>query len=200
MSNKKSCAATLIHQLRHFIAGVILYNQRVAAQLGMNPTDMQCIHLLDLMGPLTPGKLAESTGLTTGGVTVVLDRLEKAGLTRRERNPQDRRSVVIHLQPGTLEGMEAQYRSINEQMAALLAQIPERDLKTVLGFFSKLNSIRATSETDRSPGAKAPASKLKNQENRTWHQEPKNALTPPVTVRSGMGKNTAARRANPPKR
>ena len=108
----------------------------------MNPTDMQCIHLLELMGPLTPGKLAECTGLTTGGVTVVLDRLEKAGHVRRERNPQDRRSVLIHLQPETLGQIDAHYASINAQLGAFLAAYPERDLKTVLEFLTKINSIR----------------------------------------------------------
>jgi len=142
LSNQKSTAEDLVYQLRHFIAGVILYNQRVADQLGMNPTDMQCIHLLELMGPLTPGKLAECTGLTTGGVTVVLDRLEKAGHVRRERNPQDRRSVLIHLQPETLGQIDAHYASTNAQLGAFLAAYPERDLKTVLEFLTKINSIR----------------------------------------------------------
>jgi DNA-binding MarR family transcriptional regulator len=141
-SNKKSVAPALLHQLRHFIAGVILYNQQVADRLGMNPTDMQCIHLLELMGPLTPGRLAECTRLTTGGVTVVLDRLEKAGLLHRERNPEDRRSVLIHLEPGTLRQIEVQYAEINQQMDAFLAAYPERDLKTVLEFLTKINTLR----------------------------------------------------------
>lgn len=141
-STKKSVIPVLVLQLRHFIAGVILYNQRVADQLGMNPTDMQCIHLLELMGPLTPGKLAECTGLTTGGVTVVLDRLEKAGYLRRERNPQDRRSVTIHLESKTLTRIDVHYASINEQLGVFLGAYPERDLKTVLEFLTKINSIR----------------------------------------------------------
>lgn len=143
-SDKKSPSAALVYQLRHFIAGVILYNQRIADELGMNPTDMRSIHLLELMGPLTPGKLAECTRLTTGGVTVVLDRLEKAGYVRRERNPQDRRSVLIHLEPEILKQIGVRYAAINEQLGTFLAEYPERSLKTVLDFFTKLNSIRDT--------------------------------------------------------
>jgi MarR family transcriptional regulator, organic hydroperoxide resistance regulator len=165
-SNTRSSAPALVHQLRHFIAGVILYNQRVADQLGMNPTDMQCIHLLELMGPLTPGKLAECTGLTTGGVTVVLDRLEKGGFARRERNPHDRRSVLIHLEPATLSQIDVHYASINERLSRFLAAYPERDLKTVLEFLTKVNSIRTprpvpTGET-KSPIHRPRASKPKN--------------------------------------
>ena len=161
-SSKKSVIPALVHQLRHFIAGVILYNQRVADKLGMNPTDMQCIHLLELMGPLTPGRLAESTGLTTGGVTVALDRLEKAGYVRRERNPQDRRSVLIHLEPETLSQIAVHYDSINEQLGAFLAAYPERDLKTVLDFLGKIDSIRTTPQASAgksaSPAARSNAS------------------------------------------
>ena len=74
--NRSSLASALTLQIRHFIAGVILYNQKVADQLGMHATDMQCVHLLELLGPLTPGRLAECTGLTTGGVTVVGAKVE----------------------------------------------------------------------------------------------------------------------------
>jgi DNA-binding MarR family transcriptional regulator len=158
MSNKKSTAAALVQQIRHFIAGVILYNQRVAEQVGMNPTDMQCIHLIDLMGPLTPGKLAEYTGLTTGGVTVVLDRLEKAGHIRREPNPVDRRSVVVHLQPTTVQGMAEHYASINRQMDAFLSAYPERKLETVLEFFTRINTMR-TQPAEHTPRGSGKASK-----------------------------------------
>ena len=137
-----STAAALAHQLRHFIAGVILYNQRVADQLGMHPTDMQSLHLLELLGPMTPGKLAECTGLTTGGVTVMLDRLEKAGYARRERNPDDRRSVLVHLNPAKMAKVGEYYGAINEQLAEFLAAYPKRDLETVTKFLTKINTIR----------------------------------------------------------
>ena len=139
---KPDSAAALAHELRHFIAGVILYNQRVADQLGMHPTDMQTLHLLELMGPMTPGRLAECTGLTTGGVTVVLDRLEKAGYARRERNPDDRRSVLVHLNTAKMDKVAEYYGSINEQLSQFLASYPKRDLETVVKFLTKINSIR----------------------------------------------------------
>ena len=137
-----AAAAALAYQLRHFIAGVILYNQRVAEQLGMHSTDMQTLHLLELLGPLTPGKLAECTGLTTGGVTVMLDRLEKAGYARRERNPADRRSVLVYLNTAKMAKIGEFYVEINEQLARFLAEYPQRDLETVVKFLTKINSIR----------------------------------------------------------
>ena len=59
----------LVVQIRQFIAGTILFNQRVADRAGLHLTDVQCINLLELLGPSTPGTLAQCTGLTTGGVT-----------------------------------------------------------------------------------------------------------------------------------
>src|ERR1700747_2896578 len=85
---------TVVRCLREFIAGSIMYNQQVADRVGLRLTDMQCINVLDLMGPSTPGELARSTGLTTGGVTVMLDRLEKGGYIRREAKPRDRPSLL----------------------------------------------------------------------------------------------------------
>ena len=85
----------LEREVRRMLAGAILFNQKVAEELKLNVTDLQCLNLLDLQGELTPGELARCCGLTTGGATVVLDRLEKAGYLRREANPRDRRSLLI---------------------------------------------------------------------------------------------------------
>ena len=134
---------TVIRCLREFIAGSIIYNQQVADHVGLRLTDMQCINVLDLMGPSTPGELARSTGLTTGGVTVMLDRLEKAGYVKRVPNPRDRRSVLVRLNPTKLKKMQAFYGEINQRMAALLDETPDRELRSVVDLFSKMNASRA---------------------------------------------------------
>jgi predicted transcriptional regulator len=61
----------------------------------MAVTDMQIMEILDITGPSTAGQLAEFTGLTTGAITRILDRLEEAGLVRRERDPNDGRKVIV---------------------------------------------------------------------------------------------------------
>src|ERR1700752_2787030 len=116
--------------LREFIAGSIIYNQQIADRVGLRLTDMQCINVLDLMGPSTPGELARSTGLTTGGVKGVLDRLEKGGYVKRVPNPRDRRSVLVRLNPTKLKKMQAFYGDINERMTALLDETPEAELRS----------------------------------------------------------------------
>ena len=122
--------------------GKCLYNQQVADRVGLRLTDMQCINVIDLMGPSTPGELARFTGLTTGGVTVMLDRLEKGGYLRREPNPRDRRSVLVHLNPTKVKKMQAFYGDINQRMAALLDETPERELRSVVNLLSKMNASR----------------------------------------------------------
>jgi DNA-binding MarR family transcriptional regulator len=133
---------TVIRCLRQFIAGSILYNQQVADRVGLRLSDMQCINVLELMGPSTPGELARLTGLTTGGVTVMLDRLARGGYLKREPNPSDRRSVLVHLNPTKVKKMEAFYGEINQRMAALLDETPERELRSVVKLLSKMNESR----------------------------------------------------------
>jgi DNA-binding MarR family transcriptional regulator len=133
---------TVVRCLREFIAGSIMYNQQVADRVGLRLTDMQCINVLDLMGPSTPGELARSTGLTTGGVTVMLDRLEKGGYVKRVPNPRDRRSVLVRLNPTKLKKMRAFYGEINERMVALLDETPDRELRSVVDLFSRMNASR----------------------------------------------------------
>ena len=144
MSTRKRGAlhAEIVAEIRRFIAGTILFNQKVADHTGLHLTDMQCINLLELLGPVTPGTLASHTGLTTGGVTVMLDRLEKAGFVKRERNPNDRRSVLVRANPGKLRKINALYDGINRQFGAFLAQTPEAELQTVVKFLSRMNTIR----------------------------------------------------------
>jgi DNA-binding MarR family transcriptional regulator len=142
-SDRARLHETVIHSLRQFIAGSILYNQQIADRVGLRLTDMQCINALELMGPSTPGELARFTGLTTGGVTVMLDRLEKGGYLKREPNPRDRRSVLVRLNPAKAKKLQAFYGEVNERMEALLDATPERELRSVVNLLAKMNASRA---------------------------------------------------------
>src|SRR5579863_3447446 len=135
-SNRARLHAEIVRQIRQSIAGSILFNQRVADRFGLLLTDMQCLGILELLGPVTPGKLAEYTGLTTGGVTVMLDRLEKAGLVKREPNPGDRRSLLVRVNPRKLKRISAVYAGISQQVESVLAETSESDLQSVAKFYA----------------------------------------------------------------
>jgi DNA-binding MarR family transcriptional regulator len=72
-----------------------VFDQRVADRLGLNRTDLRCLELLFDPTPPSPGELASGAGLTTGGVTTAIDRLERAGYATRVRDSADRRRVVV---------------------------------------------------------------------------------------------------------
>jgi DNA-binding MarR family transcriptional regulator len=147
MSNEKRMrlSEALIREMREFIAGAILNNQRVADRLGINYTDQQVLNLVDLLNDATPGALARLTGLTTGGVTLALDRLEKAGYVRRERNPGDRRSVIIRMAPERQPQILAQHQTANQIMARIFSAYGEKELTLILDFFARTNRARVES-------------------------------------------------------
>lgn len=80
---------------RELSTAVVLFHQAVAERAGLSATDVKCLDVLDRMGPLTAGQLAELVGLTGGAITAMVDRLEASGYVQRERDPTDRRRVFI---------------------------------------------------------------------------------------------------------
>jgi DNA-binding MarR family transcriptional regulator len=136
---RATLAEALGREVRTFIANTLLFNQKIAAQVGLNGTDMQCLHLLALQGSATPGELARRCGLTTGGITVVLDRLEDAGYIRRLPSPSDRRSWIIRPVAARIRQLETMYRSKSQLLFNLLASYDEDELRLILGFFEKAN-------------------------------------------------------------
>jgi DNA-binding MarR family transcriptional regulator len=88
--------AELGQVMQAYQRAIDVLDQRVADRLGLNRTDMRCLELLFAPEPLSPGELATAAGLTTGGVTTAIDRLERAGYVARERDSTDRRRVTVH--------------------------------------------------------------------------------------------------------
>lgn len=97
-------------------AGIMLH-QVVAERLGLNITDHKCMGMLCELGPLSAGKLAELTGLTTGAITGVVNRLERSGYARRVRNLKDRRNINVEALNVT---------EFNERMETLLGPLRRR--------------------------------------------------------------------------
>jgi MarR family transcriptional regulator, organic hydroperoxide resistance regulator len=142
LSTPVTSADRIVLEIRKFIASSIFFNAQAAEKAGLGLTDMQMLHMLQLYGPTTPSRLAAGTGLSSGGVTVALDRLEKAGFIRREANPTDRRSLLIHLVPARLLHIAAIYKGVEAATRRQLATLSSRDLEAVIRFFEALASIR----------------------------------------------------------
>jgi len=130
----------IVLEIRKFIAASIFFNTQTAEKVGIGLTDMQMLHMLQLYGPSTPSKL---TGLSSGGVTVALDRLEKAEYVRREANPGDRRSLLVVLVPARLQRMAGLYDEVERETRRQLGTLPQRDLEAVVRFFETMGKVRA---------------------------------------------------------
>lgn len=139
---------------RSSTGGVFLL-QAIAERSGMNLTDLQCINILTSTGPITAGQLAEMMGLTTGAITGVINRMERVGYVRREKDPGDGRRVVI--QP-VLEELERAgagfFGSQGQALDALIAGYDDRDLAVVLDFTRRTN-VMTEQETARIRAASA---------------------------------------------
>lgn len=92
---KNELIQELNRQLRYTSATSVMFSQVVADKVGIHSTDNECLDFLLLNGPSTAGQLSDLTGLTTGAITAVIDRLEKAGYVKRERDKDDRRKVIV---------------------------------------------------------------------------------------------------------
>jgi DNA-binding MarR family transcriptional regulator len=135
MSNpKRRVFDELVSEVRREGAANDRFDQAVADAVGLNRTDLRCVDVLVLEGPVTAGRLADETGLTTGAMTTALDRLERAGLVRRTRDTVDRRRVLVRATPpGVLmvkqmhEGHIAHYRALyhryTQQQLELLLEV-----------------------------------------------------------------------------
>lgn len=123
---------------RRLSAATIAYHRTVARRLGLNDTDHKCLDLLARNGPMTAGALAEATGYTTGAVTGVIDRLEAAGFAERDRDPADRRRVIVRPREEAVESrLVPLLWPMIQGMEAVNASYSEEDLRLVLGYLER---------------------------------------------------------------
>lgn len=122
-----------------FIAGVVMHNVTVAQRVGLGGSDLQFLTLLGQHGPLAPGRLAELAGLSTGTVTGVIDRLEKGGYVRRERDTTDRRKVLVVPVPEAMARLAEFYVEHGDHMAEVLRTRDDEQLRTIRDFLEDMN-------------------------------------------------------------
>ncbi|MER7212665.1 MarR family transcriptional regulator [Streptosporangium sp. NPDC000239] len=124
------------------------FDEAVAIHLGVNRTDLRCLEILvreGSEGNVTPSVLGTGLGLTTGSVTAMLDRLERAGYLTRSPDPGDRRKVVVRATPETLAKVEELYGPVVERGRRLISGYSDEEIRFVLGF---LRGSRELYETE----------------------------------------------------
>jgi DNA-binding MarR family transcriptional regulator len=138
-SRKRSeLLAALNDEFRELSTATILFHQAIADRLGMHLTDHKCAGILLRTGPIAAGELARRTGLTTGTITAVIDRLENAGFVRRAKDPGDRRRVLIEpLRERIEEKIGPLFESMARAMAELCAQYSTQELAVIRDFTAR---------------------------------------------------------------
>lgn len=133
--------AALSEAMRRASAQGVLFGQAVAERLGLSQTDLESLDLVHLGGRVTAGELARATGLTTGAVTGVVDRLEKAGYVVRERDPADRRKVYVRAVPERIGEIQALYEPMERAWMGELETYTEDELKLLVDFARRSHRV-----------------------------------------------------------
>jgi len=128
-------------RMRSLGTRTVLYQQYVASSLGLYNNDYLSIDILHEKGPITAGELSKLTGLATGSVTALIDRLEKNGFVRRQTDPKDRRKVIIVPQYEDKEEVSETYDPLHAKMVELAASYTAEELKLITEFLGKASDV-----------------------------------------------------------
>jgi len=119
----------------------VQYQQNVAASLGLYNNDYISVDILREKGPITAGELSKLTGLATGSVTALIDRLEKIGYVRRQNDPGDRRKVIIVPEYENKEEVYNTYIPLHDAMIELASSYTEEELAFISQFLGKACTV-----------------------------------------------------------
>lgn len=122
--------------VRRMGAQSVIVSQTVAARFGLNTTDLEGLDLIQLQGRVSAGQLAAATGLTSGAVTALIDRLERAGYVERIDDPADRRRVLVRIREGAIVEIAKVYAPMQKRMFALWSQYSVDELKVIEDFLT----------------------------------------------------------------
>ena len=149
MNKRKEIIQAIIEKRREMSTETIMFHQGVADVLGLHITDHKCLDLIRQYGAMPAGRLAELTGLTTGAVTGIIDRLEEAGYVRRANDPKDRRRTIVEPTQNKKweRKIEAIFIPFHERMHKLLSLYSESELAFLLDVLTK--SIELTREESK---------------------------------------------------
>jgi DNA-binding MarR family transcriptional regulator len=119
----------------------VVISQTMAELFGLHMTDLEVLDHIVIRGEVTPGELVETTGLTSGAMTALLDRLETAGYVERSRHPTDRRKVVVRPREERVAPIRKVYEGLQEKRAALWSTYTANELGVIRHFLVQSTEI-----------------------------------------------------------
>lgn len=152
---------TLLRQLgeavRRMGAQSVLSGAAMAKHFGLHPTDLEVLDIVFLRETVTAGELAAATGLTSGSITALVDRLVEHGYVTRRRDPADRRRMLISVVRTATAPIEAAYEPQRIAMHALWSSFDDRTLQAVTGFLTRSTELLARCTRDLAAQVEAEA-------------------------------------------
>jgi DNA-binding MarR family transcriptional regulator len=137
MSNREKIINEIHSAGRYFSTVSTLFHHAVAEKAGLSGADHKYLDLLFQEGPMTAGKFAEVTGLTTGAVTGIIDRLEKRGLVKRENDPNDRRKVLLVGNfDNAMKLLGPVFKQLQSDLDSFYDDYSDEQLKTIYDFLN----------------------------------------------------------------
>ena len=141
--SERALPARVTGSLRALSTEIDRLDQAAADRYGLNRTDMRALDLVGRAGPLAPTALARLLGFTTGGVTTVLDRLERAGYIRRRPDPADRRRLVVEVTQATAARDAEVFGGLICQTSDLLSGYTDDQLLVIDDFLTRIRQLTA---------------------------------------------------------
>jgi len=140
--SKAELVGDLIARYRAATNRDVAFDKLAAARLGVSVTDLHCLNIVESRHGLTAGELAVESGLTTGAVTAVIDRLERAGFARRVRDERDRRKVKVEVTDAFYARAADIWAPVAaDWQAALSERFSEVELATIAAFLAQVEEL-----------------------------------------------------------
>ena len=135
--DRQNATSEIRESLRQLRIQLSLLNYRVGSQLELRDVDLDCLDIIDAYGPLSPSALARRAGIPPATMTGVLDRLERGRWITRERDPHDRRAVLLKAARGRSAELMRRYAPMNRAMNKLLTTYTDNQLETIADFLKR---------------------------------------------------------------
>jgi len=145
---RQRSSAAIKRSLRELRMQLSLLNLRVGAHLDLKDVDLDCLDLIASHGPLSPTALARRAGLHPATITGILDRLERGGWVIRERDPADRRAVVVRARRERGAEMMRLYAGMNTSMDQICASYGEAELEVLADFLHRTAAAGQTAAAE----------------------------------------------------
>lgn len=141
LATRKQIISSLIASIHKETRAKTLFVHTVSEITGIHSTDIRCLDFLSEVRFATAGDLANITGLTTGAITAVIDRLENAGFVKREADNNDRRKIIIRLIAGNPNNLELVRDLFANQIPNLLSEYKIDELRLIMEWNIKIAAV-----------------------------------------------------------